>query len=302
MNPAPRRVYEMQKARVKKLVACGMIDEISAAIDSLSISTREKIVLRALMSKELVKGQIGNTAKEILEETGKTNETSRGSMIGVKIWTVLTQLTERRLIQTIENHPKLYILNRELNPIRRMQYPYSLLETLYDVLPELKSCQSEVSCRVRPEDLVSSSSGAYSTNEEWIKILVDMMGLANEEILNTSLQAQTLDQYPIFLYSLGNAIERGVQAYSLLSTRVSSDKIDGYKKVGAIVKVVEEETLSRHGIPNIVVVDRRHFMEINKYEYEHGEKIRFGVWRKYNKPIAAKYVNTFWQVWKKEAI
>ena len=292
-------VYEMQKARVQRLISSGEIDEINGAIGKLPISGREKIVLRALLSKELVNGQLGNTAEEILREIRRTNDGApRGSKIGIKIWAVLNKLEEERLIQIIEGFPKLYVLNRELNPIDNITYSYSILEALYDVLPELKSFKSEVSFRAHSEDRMRSpSSGAYSTNEEYIRELVEMIDLSKKELIGTSLSAQSFEEYPIFVYALGNALERGVKVYYLLSDRTSHERIDCFKKIGANVKVVESEALLQHGIPNIVIVDRSHFMEVNRYEQEEEKRIRFGVWYKYNKMLCANYIEHFWKLW-----
>lgn len=297
MRDAFKSVFDVQRERVRKLIGSGKIDEIYDAIEKLPLSRREKIVFKALASRELVKGIVGNTAKEILQEIVESNDKNlRGSRIGFRIWTVLSQLAEKQLIQIIEGFPKLYILNREINPIPNIIYPYVLLQSLYDLLPELDNIIS-VSNRVGSYHKVSFLSGAYSTNEEFYKVCTEMVNMTKKEMLSTSIVAQHFDEFPVYLYTIKNALSRGVRMYCLLSNKAPPHRVRGFKDLGANVKVVNEETLREHDIPNIGIFDQRHLIVVNKYEYESGKRIRFGFWHKYNKKICAKYVKAFWKVW-----
>jgi len=297
MEDSYRSFLDMQKERVKKWLESRRIDEIYKAVEILPLSNREKIVFKAVLSRELEKGIVGSTAKEILEEIRRFNDEGiRGSRIGIKIWTVLNQLREKLLIQATDSSPKLYFLNREMNPIHRFMYHYSLLESLYDILPELHS-RDHLLYRIHPERMMSPSSGVYSTNQEFLKILIEITSLAKKEILSTSLVAQSFEEFPLYTYTLAKTLERGVRMYCLLSDKAPTNRIEGFKKLGAIVKVVSEEVLRQHDISNIDIVDQMHFIQVNRYEYSDGKKIRFGFWHKYNKTICAKYVKSFWEVW-----
>lgn len=293
------KISELQRERMRKMIGSRKIGEICEGIGKLPLSDREKIVLKALVSRELVDGFIGNTAKDIMQEVEKSYADRRGSKIGIRIWTILGQLVASRLVQTVDGFPRLYVLNREFNPIYNIMFPYSLLLTMYDVLPNLNILGNEVVDRVSPTQLISPSQGAYSTNQEFVKILIELIDLAKVEILSSSMLAQSFEEYSIITYALINALERGVRIHYLLSNKVSAFRVEEFTKMGVNVRVANEETLRRHGIPNIDIVDRSHFMEVNRYEHSDEEKrIRFGFWAKHNKTVCAKYVQSFWDVWK----
>jgi len=289
---ALKKVSELQRERIKELVALNNIDEILDAIDKLPLLAREKVVLKALTSKELIGGQVGNTAREILSEIRKS-EGSKGQKIGIRIWTILNELLDRHLIQTTKGFPKLYTLNRESNPMYSIMYSFSFLEAMYDILFVLVKPKVGTKCVIAP------SYGTFSNNYECLEIMIDMIGLAKKEIFLTTLVGQSLEEFPSYIYALGKAIERGIKIYYLLSEKVKSTRLRLLKDIGVNTKVVEEKLLLEFSIPNTGVFDGRHFMCVNKYEYFNEQKIRFGFWHKHNPKICINYTKAFWEVWNK---
>jgi sugar-specific transcriptional regulator TrmB len=289
---------EISRKKVREIIKSGEISEIYDAINMLSLSNREKTVLKALLSRELVIGQIGNTAGNILDEVTKMGIKNDGGLnVGVKIWNILNQLIEKGFIQVLEGYPKMYFFNRELNPIPNMSYPYSLLTALYEVLPELENYKSGIVHKADLSKLKKPTSGVFSTNEEYRRLLIQLIRLSKNEILGTSQVTQTYEEFPDIIYAFEYAIMQGVKVYYLLSTKTPQHRIRGYEELGAEVKVVDNETLLRNGIQNIDVFDLEHLMEVNRYEYGEGKRVRFGFWCKYNKMICTKYVNSFWKIW-----
>lgn len=288
----------ISKKKVIECIKSNDIGEIFKAIDLISLSNREKIVLKALLSRELVAGQIGNTAGNILDEISKMGvKNDRGLNVGVKVWNILNQLNEKGFLQVLEGYPKIYFFNRESNPIPSMSYSYSLLTALYDVLPELDNFKSNIVFRTDPNKLKKPVSGVFSTNEEYRRLLIQMVRLTENEIIGTTQVTQTYDEFPEIIYTFEYAIAQGVKFYYLFSTKTPQHRIRGYEELGAEVRVVDNEVLMRNGIQNIDVFDSEHLMEVNRYEYGEGKKVRFGFWCKYNRMICANYVNTFWKVW-----
>ncbi len=289
---------EISKKKVIEFIKSNEIGEIYKAIDLISLSNREKMVLKALLSRELVAGQIGNTASNILDEIKKIGvKNDRGLNVGVKVWSILNQLNEKGFIQVLEGYPKIYFFNRESNPIPNMSYPYSLLTALYDVLPKLDNYKNDVVYKTDPSKLKKSVSGVFSTNEEYRRLLIQMIRLTENEIIGTTQVTQTHDEFPEIIYTFEYAIAQGVKLYYLFSTKTPQHRIRGYEELGAEVKVVDNEVLMRNGIQNIDVFDSEHLMEVNRYEYGEGKKVRFGFWCKYNRMMCTNYVNTFWKVW-----
>jgi hypothetical protein len=142
------------------------------------------------------------------------------------------------------------------------------------------------------------SSGVFSTNKDFIIILSEMVELAKKEILSTSLVAQTCEDSPIYIYTLGKAIDRGVRIHYILSNKTPSNRIHKFKEIGIETKVVEAGILQQHRIPNIQITDKKHFLIVDKYAQKNEQKIRFGFWGKYDKKISKKYVKSFLEVWK----
>lgn len=282
---------EIQKKKIKEFISSKNSNEIFHAIDNLPLSVREQIVLKALIYRELIRGKNGSTAKEILFEIQK-NKGSKGPKIGVRIWTILNDLSNRRFIQTIKGFPKQYILNKELNPMHQIMYSYSLLENMYDVLPELEKQTQNIT-----KHTLVSSYGVYSNNNEYLEILIDMMNLAKKEIISTTRVCQSLDEFPSFVYVLGKAIEREVKIHFLITDEAPTVRLNLLKEVGVSFKIVKESVLLQYNIPNITITDKRHFMMVNKYEYQSGQKIRFGFWHKNNPKICLNYHKAFWEVW-----
>jgi sugar-specific transcriptional regulator TrmB len=288
---------EISRKKVIEFIKSNEISEIYRAIDLISLSNREKIVLKALLYRELEAGQIGNTASNILDEILKKGvKNDRGLNVGVKVWNILNQLNEKGFIQVLEGYPKIYFFNREWNPIPNMSYPYSLLTALYDVLPELDKYK-DVVYKTDPSKLKKPVSGVFSTNEEYHRLLIQLIRLTENEIIGTTQVSQTYDEFPEIIYTFEYAIGQGVKVYYLFSTETPQHRIQGYEELGAEVKVVDNEVLLRNGIQNIDVFDSEHLMEVNRYEYGEGKKVRFGFWCKYNRMICTNYVNTFWKVW-----
>jgi sugar-specific transcriptional regulator TrmB len=290
---------EITRKKVIEFIKSGEISEIYKAIDLIPLSNREKTVLKALLSRELVTGQVGNTASNILDEITKIGiKNDRGLNVGVKVWNILNQLLEKGFIQVLEGYPKIYFFNRELNPIPNMSYPYSLLTALYEVLPELDNYKNEVVYKADLNKLKKPTSGVFSTNEEYRRLLIQMIRLTANEIIGTTQVTQTHDEFPDIIYTFEYAIAQGIKVYYLFSTKTPQHRIRGYEELGAEVKVVDNEILLRNSIQNIDVFDSEHLMEVNRYEYGEGKKVRFGFWCKYNKMICANYVNTFWKLWR----
>jgi hypothetical protein len=125
--------------------------------------------------------------------------------------------------------------------------------------------------------------------------MIDMMNLAKKEILSTSLVGQSLNEFPSYIYALGKAIEREVKICFLMTEKAPAARLHLLKEVGASSIVVEERVLLQYGIPNIDIIDRRHFMMVNKYEFQRGQKIRFGFWHKNNPKICFNYTKAFWE-------
>lgn len=297
------RASDIQRERVRGLILATKIDELIEVIEKLPLSDREKIVLRGITSREIVRGVVGNTAGDIMKEINITNDAKRsGNRIGSKIWTVLGRLEKSGFVQVLEGFPTRYVLNRELNPMRNFLYPYTLLEAMYDVLPEIDNCRSDLTRGFNHRRMNPSLSGTFSNNKEFLEVVVETYGRARNEILSSSETHQSIEEFPLYIYSLANALERGVQTYCLLSDETPSQRLEILKKIGAAVKVTNKETQQQNGISNILIVDGRHFVEVNKFEISNEQKIRYGSWWRNNPSICARYIKAFWEVWKDQPI